>query len=395
MNGKFATVSESGKRKILTTKGNIKGDFQGRKMGTKKRVGVLYGGKSPEHEVSLQSARNIIAAIDPQKFDVVPIAITKEGRWTLPDPNHLFINSADPLKIAIVNSTTFLGLKPGDSSPIFVINGDASFLDLDVIFPVLHGAFGEDGSIQGVLKYLDIAYVGPGILGSAVGMDKDIMKRLLRDAGIRNSKWELVRKHERGKVNFDTIKSSLGLPMFIKPANLGSSVGVHRVENESEFFAGLDDALTYDPKVIIEEAISGRELECAVLGNEEVKASAIGEVLTSHTVYSYEAKYVDKKGSSSIIPAQLDIETLTRLKDISIAVYKVVNAEGLSRVDSFLTDDGEIIVNEINTIPGFTDISMYPKLWAESGLSQKDLLTELLNLGMARHETHRCLKTDI
>ncbi len=364
-------------------------------MGKKKRVGVLYGGKSPEHEVSLQSARNIIAAIDREQFDVVPIAITKEGVWTLPDPNNLFENANDPLKIALTKTKTILLLSPGAPSPIFVLGADKSFLDLDVVFPVLHGAFGEDGSIQGVLKYLDIPYVGPGILGSAVGMDKDIMKRLLRDSGIRNSKWVLVRQHEREEVNFDTIKSSLGLPMFIKPANLGSSVGVHRVENEAEFFAGLDDALSYDPKVIIEEAISGRELECAVLGNEDVKASAIGEVLTSHTVYSYEAKYVDKDGSQSIIPAELDEETLGRLKDISVAVYKVVNAEGLSRVDSFLTEDGEIIVNEINTIPGFTDISMYPKLWAESGLSQMDLLTELLNLGLKRHENQQRLKTNL
>ncbi len=364
-------------------------------MATKKRVGILYGGKSPEHEVSLQSARNIIDAIDPKLFDVVPIAISKDGVWTLPEPDHLFRHPDDPLKITLVESEHKLALRPGSPSPIFVLDGTAEFTNLDVIFPVLHGAFGEDGSIQGVLKYLDIPYVGPGILGSAVGMDKDIMKRLLRDAGIRNSKWVLVHQHEREEVNFDTIRSSLGLPMFIKPANLGSSVGVHRVENETEFFAGLDDALSYDPKVIIEEAISGRELECAVLGNEHVLASAIGEVITSHTVYSYEAKYLDSEGSKSVIPAPLDEDTQARLQAISIEVYKVVNAEGLSRVDSFLTEAGEIIVNEINTIPGFTDISMYPKLWAETGMSQTDLLTKLLNLGIARHEQRGRLKTKV
>lgn len=363
---------------------------------TKLKVGVLYGGKSPEHEVSLQSALNIIAGIDREKFDLYPIAIDKKGRWFLGDIEHLVVHAEDPLRITLHPSKIELVLQPGASSPIFTKNGEPNFPPkLDIIFPVLHGANGEDGAIQGLLKYLDIPCVGPSILGSALGMDKDIMKRLLRDAGINTAKWILIQEHEKEKVNIDTIINVLGLPLYVKPANLGSSVGVHRVEKKEDFLTALYDALSYDPKVIIEEAIIGRELECAILGNTHPRASLIGEVLTEHSVYSYEAKYLDQASSDAAIPADLDNEKVRELQEISLRVYQTINAAGLSRVDSFLTADGEIYVNEINTIPGFTDISMYPKLWEASGIAPKELLTQLLMFAINRHKKSTVLKQEI
>ncbi|MCL2212027.1 MAG: D-alanine--D-alanine ligase [Treponema sp.] len=317
----------------------------------KKKVGIIYGGRSAEHEISLLSAKNVLDAIDKEKYEPVLVKIDKDGHWEM--------------------------------SEVF---------KFDVIFPILHGPFGEDGTMQGYLKLTDIPFVGPGVLGSAVGMDKDVMKRLLRDAGIPIGKFLSVKKHEK-PLSFAEVEAALGSPFFIKPANMGSSVGISKVRNEAEYTAAVKDAFQYDTKIIIEEFINGREIECAVLGNEEPAASLPGEIIPAHDFYSYDAKYLDEKGASLKIPAKLDEETTKRVQELAVKVFQVLCCEGLSRVDFFLKPNGEIIVNEINTIPGFTKISMYPKMWEASGISYTDLITRLIELAVNRFEKERELKT--
>ena len=319
----------------------------------KKKVGILFGGKSAEHEISLLSAQNVFDAIDKNKFEPVLVKIDKLGHW--------------------------------DMSEIF---------KYDVIFPILHGPFGEDGTMQGYLKLADLPFVGPGVLGSAVGMDKDVMKRLFREAGIPIGKYLALKNNEKIP-SFAQIEKELGSPVFIKPANMGSSVGISKANNEAEYHAALKDAFQYDTKVVIEEFISGREIECAVLGNEEPAASLPGEIIPSHDFYSYDAKYVDTQGASLQIPAKLDAETTKRIQEMAIKVFTTLCCEGLSRVDFFLKAGGEIIVNEINTMPGFTKVSMYPKMWEVSGMSYTDLITKLIELAISRFERDRQLKTSV
>ncbi|MCL2440395.1 MAG: D-alanine--D-alanine ligase [Treponema sp.] len=320
------------------------------------KVGILFGGKSAEHEISLLSAGNVVDALDKSKFEPILIKIDKSGKWNFND-----------------------------------------IFSCDVVFPILHGPFGEDGTIQGLLKLADIPFVGPSVLGSAVGMDKDVMKRLLRDAGIPIGKFIVVQKHEKfpSLAEVELILGSAGndTPIFIKPANMGSSVGINKVRNEAELTAALKEAFLYDTKVIIEEFISGREIECAVLGNEEPEASLPGEIIPTHDFYSYDAKYIDDNGAALEIPAKLDVQTTKRIQELARNVFKVLNCEGLSRVDLFLKDDGELVVNEINTMPGFTKISMYPKMWEASGLSYTDLITRLIELAISRFERDKQLKT--
>jgi len=319
----------------------------------KKKVGILFGGKSAEHEISLLSAKNVLEAIDKTKFDPVLVKIEKSGKWQMTD-----------------------------------------VFQFDVIFPILHGPFGEDGTIQGFLKLADIPYVGPGVLGSAVGMDKVIMKQLFRDAGIPIGKFLAVKSHEK-PLSFAEAEAALGTPFFIKPANMGSSVGISKVRSEAEYFAAVKEAFQYDSKIIIEEFTPGREIECAVLGNEEPAASLPGEIIPTHDFYSYDAKYLDDKGAALQIPAKLDEDTIKRIQELAIKVFQTLCCEGLSRVDFFLKPNGEIIVNEINTIPGFTKISMYPKMWEASGVSYTDLITRLIELAVNRFEKERKLKTSL
>jgi len=326
----------------------------------KKKVGILFGGKSAEHEISILSAQNIFEAIDKTKFDPVMIKIEKSGQWQMDAVNQF-----------------------------------------DVIFPILHGPFGEDGTIQGYLKLADKPFVGPDVLGSAAGMDKDVMKRLFRDAGIPIGKF-LTLKSCENVPPFSEVKAALGCgangaPVFIKPANMGSSVGISKASSESEYLAALKEAFQYDTKIVMEEFIPGREIECAVLGNEEPVASVPGEITPSHDFYSYDAKYIDTKGASLQIPAKLDEETTKRIQQLAIKVFKTLCCEGLSRVDFFLKTDSSapdnIIVNEINTIPGFTKISMYPKMWEASGISYTDLITRLIEFAVSRYERDSKLKT--
>ncbi len=360
----------------------------------KLKIGVLFGGKSAEHEVSLQSARNVINSLDPKKYDIVPIGINKEGRWLLSDTSNYLLNSNNPKLIKLNSSSKEVALYPQNQGALTNINNSSlkTVAQVDVVFPVLHGPFGEDGSIQGLFKIAGIPFVGPSVLGSAVGMDKDIMKRLLRDAGVPIGKFRTISSGE--KVNFNTIKKELGLPLFIKPANMGSSIGVSKVKNEVEFKKAIKEAFQFDTKVIVEENIQAREIECAVLGNEYPMASVPGEIIANQDFYSYGAKYIDE-GSVAEIPAKIDKKTTKKIQELAIQTFQVLACEGMARVDFFLTKTGKVYVNEINTIPGFTNISMYPKLWEASGLPQAKLMDRLIELAIERFEREQKLKTSM
>lgn len=354
-------------------------------MSKKIRVAILFGGKSAEHEVSLVSARNVAEALDKKKYDPVLVGIDKSGRWLPPSHSHSLIHQKPATE-----KLEALALMPEGQGALVSASG-GSGRAIDVVFPILHGPFGEDGTVQGLLKLANVPFVGAGVLGSAVGMDKDVMKRLLKEAGIPVGKFRVIRAGE--KPSFKSIAKELGLPLFIKPANLGSSVGVSKARDEKEFKAALKEAFRFDEKVIVEQFIKGREIECAVLGNDEPKASVPGEIIVHHDFYSYEAKYLDENGSSLEIPAKLPKAIQKRVQEIAIKTFKVLCCEGLARVDFFVTGAGKIYVNEINTMPGFTNISMFPKLWEASGIPYAKLIDELIMLAMERHQRHQQLRT--
>jgi D-alanine-D-alanine ligase len=358
-------------------------------------VGILFGGKSAEHEVSLQSAKNVYDAIDRNKFVPVLIGIDKSGRWLLSDESRFLLNPGDPRLIKLNSEGGPVALVPESRGQLAALDGKGrEARRLDVVFPILHGPFGEDGTVQGLLKLADIPFVGPGVLGSAAGMDKDVMKRLLRDAGLPVGKFLTLKSHEPVPP-FAEIEAALGKPFFVKPANMGSSVGIGKAHNADEYPAAVKDAFQYDTKIIIEEFIPGRELECAVLGSEEPAASVPGEVISSHEFYSYNAKYLDEKGAVLEIPANIPDGTKARVQELAIKTFQALCCEGLSRVDFFLKPDGEVIINEINTMPGFTRISMYPKLWEAGGVDYTELITRLIELAISRFEKERRLKTTI
>jgi len=359
------------------------------------RVGIVFGGRSAEHEVSLQSAKNVLEALDRQKYDPVLIGIDREGRWRLDEQTKGLFESARPLPNLTADSPHEVALVArGEQSRLLDLSDDRELGKLDVVFPVLHGPYGEDGSVQGLCRLANMPCVGAGILGSAVGMDKDVMKRLLRDAGIPIARFITLL---RGKPapDFAVLAAELGTPLFVKPANLGSSVGISRVGNERELRAALATAFEYDTKIVVEECIVGREIECAVLGNTEPQASIPGEIVTGggHSFYDYEAKYIDEKGAELRIPAPLDGPVTEKVRTLAQRAFTVLCCEGMARVDMFLKDNGEVLVNEINTIPGFTRISMYPKLWEASGISYTQLVDRLISLAIERHAAERGLKT--
>jgi D-alanine-D-alanine ligase len=381
----------------------------------KTRVGVLFGGRSGEHEVSLLSAASVIRAIDKSKYDVVPIGITKAGQWVTDthaesllkgeqkaeaNPQHL--RAGDPMETAgaallAKGDSVLVPPVPTSSSliPFETGGGHAASkaIDVDVIFPVLHGTFGEDGTIQGLLELADIAYVGSGVLGSSAGMDKDVMKKLFRDAGlpivkhvtVLRSEWESNPKKAR-----KLIEGKLKYPVFVKPANLGSSVGISKAHDSKELPAAMDEAAKFDRKIVIEQGVGGakrkaREIECAVLGNDDAKGSTVGEIVPVKEFYDYAAKYLEE-GSELIIPAKLTKAQTKQVQEMAVAAFKACDCSGLSRVD-FLMDPvtGKLFLNEINTMPGFTSISMYPKLWEASGVSYPQLIDRLIQLGLERH----------
>ncbi|MBN1662020.1 MAG: D-alanine--D-alanine ligase [Deltaproteobacteria bacterium] len=367
---------------------------------TKKlRVAVIFGGKSAEHEVSLQSARNIINAMDKKKFEPVLIGIDKEGVWHLNDAEHYLLNSDNPKLIALNKTARHVSFHPGArKNQLMSVDSEKKIGHIDVIFPVLHGPYGEDGSIQGLFKLANIPFVGPGVLGSAVGMDKDVMKRLFRDAGIPTSDFVAFSRHEKNKISFEAVVDRLGLPLFVKPANLGSSVGISKVKTKTEFKKAVGLAFQYDRKIIIEENIPGREIECSVLGNEFPCASIPGEVISNaahHDFYSYEAKYIDEKGATLEIPAKLSKKMIKAVQDIAVRTFQSLCLEGMARVDMFLTPEGDLLVNEVNTLPGFTAVSMYPKLWEAVGKKGTQLISELIDLAVRRFNEEKKLKTSV
>lgn len=351
-------------------------------MKKKIRVGILFGGKSVEHEISIISAQNIFEALDKNKYDPVLLGIDKQGFWHYTDQFKPFTKG--PLVIL-----TQLPQKQGGS--LISLKTAKVIASVDVVFPVLHGPFGEDGTVQGLFKLNHIPFVGPGVLSSAICMDKEVTKRLLEQAGIPVSKYMTVT--DKTKITFSEITQKLGLPFFIKPANLGSSVGIHKVKNEKEFLPALNDAFQYDTKILIEEFIEGREIECAVLGNDKPLASRVGEVIPHHEFYSYKAKYLDKKGAILKIPTQLENALTQNVQTLAIKTFQTLQCEGMARVDFFLKKEGQVIVNEVNTIPGFTQISMYPKLLILSGITYSQILDTLINLAFHRFHREKKLKT--
>jgi D-alanine-D-alanine ligase len=381
----------------------------------KLRVGILFGGRSGEHEISLLSAASVFKAIDKNKFEVVPIGITKEGRWVTSgeaerllsgksphEERHLRAGDpeATPAAAVLQNGEAFVmppephgaGMQPFQTDTLARRASDRA-INVDVIFPVLHGTFGEDGTVQGLLELADIAYVGGGVLGSAAGMDKDIMKSLFRAAGLPIVKHVTVLRSEwqaNPKKVQKLVESKLKYPVFVKPANLGSSVGISKAHDRKELGPAIDEAAKFDRKIVIEEGVGGkkhkaREIECAVLGNDDPDASVAGEIVPSAEFYDYSAKYLDE-GSQLIIPAKLTKSEMKKVQQLAIAAFRAVDCSGLSRVD-FLMDpkSRKIYLNEINTMPGFTSISMYPKLWAASGLPYPELIERLIRLGLDRH----------
>ena len=366
----------------------------------KLRVAVLYGGRSGEHEVSLQSAASVINNLDRDRFEIVPVAIDKQGRWRLNDISLLEGRKSLPVfkdapkvilppNVADTESgSALIGLgEGGEAKPI------------DVVFPVVHGPLCEDGTIQGLLELADVPYVGCGVLASAVAMDKEMAKRVARDAGIPIVPY-LALKHEQWKKEKDRaaekIQRELGYPVFVKPANLGSSVGVHKVTDAGGLNAALADAFRYDVKVLAEVAIDAREIELAVLENSDPGAEPLvsvpGEINPTHEFYSYEAKYLDENGAELIIPANLDAEQTKQAQEIAGRAFSAIECEGMARVDLLLDRSaGKFYFNELNTIPGFTSISMYPKLWEASGISYQELLSRLVDLAVSRHQRKRTL----
>jgi D-alanine-D-alanine ligase len=364
----------------------------------KTKVIILFGGRSAEHEVSLLSARNVFLALDREQFVPLLVGIDKQGRWRVEPEATLLNASGDPRLLGLAEGCEELTVP---THPISSSSMELSGIGPDdVVFPVLHGTYGEDGTVQGLLELADLAYVGPGHLGSAIGMDKDVTKRLLAQAGIpvvpsrTITTFALVRDEARTL----TQAAELGFPLFVKPANAGSSVGVSRAKNEAELREALHLAGLYDTKILVEAAVDAREIECAVLGNDEPLASIPAEIIVHHPdgFYSYDAKYVDAEGAEARIPAELAPPLTARVRQLAIDTFRTLELSGMARVDFFL-DRGneELYVNEVNTIPGFTAISMYPKLWEASGVPIRELVTRLIELGRERRATRRALRTQI
>ncbi len=361
-------------------------------MRTRKKINVaiLFGGKSAEHEVSLRSAKNVYEAINKDKYNPILIGIDPTGKWRLAEDARVLIEGTSSRGIGTLGSreVTFAPEGYGEILPLAA----GTVGSIDVAFPILHGPMGEDGTVQGLLKLAQIPFVGASVLGSAVGMDKDVMKRLLRDAGIPVAKF-LALEADDPIPEFSEVQERLGLPVFVKPANMGSSVGVSKVLTAGEYREAVALAFSFDVKILVEEFVLGRELECAVLGNRQPAVSVVGEIRPSHEFYSYEAKYLDENGAVLEIPAKISEAETQRVQELALRSFRVLACEGMGRVDLFLRPDGQILVNEINTIPGFTKISMYPKLWECSGVSYSELIDRLIGLAMERFEKEKRLKT--
>jgi D-alanine-D-alanine ligase len=355
---------------------------------SKKSLALICGGQSGEHEISLLSAFNVLQGINLKFYDVVVIGISKKGLWSYySDLDNCLLNVSDPKKITL-NSAIGIptALITTEKGPSLIRVTDGQLLTrLDIAFPILHGPFGEDGLIQGLFKLYGLPYVGSATLSSSMTMDKDVTKRLLQHANIPVVPFLAFDRDELEKIDFESVTKKLGLPIFVKPANAGSSLGVSKVTAEAHFKKRIEEAFRHDRKILIETAVMAREIECAVLGNTDIKASVPGEIIPRKgDFYSYVAKYLDDKGAELVAPAELNAEQIKRVQQMAILAYKVLGCEGLARVDFFLTSDDRLYINEINTMPGFTNISMYPRLWGLSGIPYAELIETLIQLGLSR-----------
>jgi D-alanine-D-alanine ligase len=354
-------------------------------MSKKKKVAILYGGRSVEHGVSVNSARNIYDNIDKERFEPLTIGITRSGQW--------FLTSGVTKDISQGKA---LGLILDAQSPGFILVSSGDRIKADIVFPVLHGTDGEDGSIQGMLKAMDIPLVGTGVLGSALSMNKIIAKRLLKASGLPVTNFVSFHYTEKDKIDYKAIKKALGTPFMVKSASLGSSVGVSKVKSEAAFEKALEDSFRYDDSVLMEEFISGREVECAIMGNDPVEASYPGEIVISskYDFYTFDAKYVDPEAVRIDVPAKIDAKIAEKIRETCIAAYKTLACEDFARVDLFVTEDGKIYINEINTIPGFTNSSMFPMMWNERGIGFTELITRLLDLAQQRYDWSKRIERD-
>lgn len=357
-------------------------------------LGILYGGRSGEHDVSLCSAASIVSGLDKVKYKITAIGIARSGRWYVQD---------EPVIIDDKNFGKILRLEEKgnwtlnhfpDGGLLTLTNSETGrSISVEAVFPAVHGTFCEDGTLQGLLELVSVPYVGADVIGSAVGMDKDIAKRLLRDCGIPVVPWEVITydlwRNDKEAIS-EKILTGIGLPLFVKPCCAGSSVGVGKVKNKEEFGAAVDFALKFDNKILVEKGLKVREIECAVLGNERPEASGLGEIIPTHEFYSYDAKYIDDNGAQLLIPAELDSGLETKIRDWALKAFTALNCSGLARIDFFVDKEtGHVYLNEINTIPGFTSISMFPKLWEHAGLPYDALLDRLIELAFERHSAKK------
>lgn len=354
-------------------------------MASRKKVAILYGGRSVEHAVSVNSARNIFEYLDKKKFEAVPIGIAKSGKWYLTGSVSKEIETGSPVALVL-----------DPSNPSFTRLDTGGNFSVDIVFPVLHGTDGEDGSIQGLLKAMDLPMVGTGVLGSALSMNKIVAKRLLREAGLPVTDFLTFRYDEKKKISFNAISKKLGLPFMVKSASLGSSVGVTKVKSKKDFQKAVDEAFRYDDEMLAEQYITGREIECALLGNTPVEPSYPGEIVISkaYEFYTFDAKYVDPEAVRIDVPAKLTKTAAEKIRKVSKKAFEALHCQDFSRVDLFLDKKGNVYINEINTIPGFTNSSMYPMMWKERGISFPNLITRLLNLAQERYDRSKRIERD-
>jgi len=354
-------------------------------MPKKKKVAILFGGRSVEHGVSINSARNIAEYIDKKKFEPVTIGISKGGKWFLTNGVSKDIHKGEPISLIL-----------DAQKPSFLVLSTGKRFTVDMIFPVLHGTDGEDGSIQGLIKAMDIPMVGTGVLGSSMSMNKVVAKRLLKDAGLPVTNFISFNFSEKEKISFNAIVKKIGLPFMMKSASLGSSVGVSKVKNKNDFKVALEDSFRYDNEILVEEFVTGREIECAILGNYPAEASNPGEVVINkkYEFYTFDAKYVDPEAVRIDVPAVLSKAIVEKIRKASIKAYETLHCEDFSRVDLFLDKKGNIYINEINTIPGFTNSSMYPVMWKERGVGFTELISRLLNLAQERYDRSKRVERD-
>ena len=341
----------------------------------KQRVAVILGGRSGEHDVSVVSARSVMSALDPERWEPVPFAISRTGNWLTVDETRSALHAGDRR----------FG---SGGAPLLLSPALEELARCEIVFPLIHGTFGEDGSLQGLLEMAGLPYAGCGVAASAIGMDKALMKALFREAGVRQARYAVVRSAEVAEDEhraFRYVEQTIGYPCFVKPANGGSSVGVTKVRSREDVPRAFAAAFAYDEKAIIEQAISGQEVECSVLGNDAPEASVSGEIVPDREFYDFESKYASSSRSELHIPARISEPVAARVRELSLRMFRVMGCEGYARVDFFVTEEGEVLANEVNTIPGFTSISMYPKLWEASGLRYPALLTRILELGLERH----------